>query len=163
MQASVSRVIWAFARDHELPGSSWIKVLSPSDRMPVNAVYVAAVMSLLLFGLSFTSVYTTVVAFTAGGFYIAFAFPVLAAALTHLTGRWEKTPFDLGIATGPVLYGAAAWIIFQTTNIAWPRDAGAPWYERWGVLVMVVLLGTVGVLVRMTVDRAQRVDAREAV
>jgi amino acid transporter len=153
MQASVSRVIWAFARDGELPGSGWIQVLSRTDRLPVNAIYVATAMSLVLFILSFTSVYTTVVAFTAGGFYLAFAFPILAAAWTRLVGRWERTPFDLGFATGPVLYGAAAWIVFQTINIAWPRDVAAPWYERWGVLVMVVLLGVIGVLVRMSVDR----------
>lgn len=158
MQASVSRVIWAFARDRELPGSRWIQVLSPTDRLPVNAIYVATAMSLVLFGLSFTSVYTTVVAFTAGGFYIAFAFPILAAAWVRATGRWQQTPFDLGIATGPVIYGAAGWIVFQTVNIAWPRDVGAPWYERWGVLVMVVLLGVIGVLVRMSVDRARGKD-----
>jgi amino acid transporter len=147
-QASVSRVVWAFARDDELPGSRWIARLSGVDRLPVNAVLLTALMAFSMFAFTFTNIYPTLVAFTTDGFYIAFAFPILAAAWQHLRGRWQPGPFHLGIFTGPVMYAAAVWIVFETINIGWPRSPEAPWYEDWAVPFMFGILAVGGVCVR---------------
>ena len=148
MQASVSRVIWAFARDDELPGAGWLKRLAGEDQLPVNAILLTGAMALSMFLFSFTNVYPILVAFTTAGFYIAFGFPILAAAWTHLRGRWVPGPFQLGVLTGPVIYLAAVWIVFETINIAWPRSPAAPWYENWAVPVMVTILAILGVILR---------------
>ena len=147
-QASVSRVIWAFARDNEIPGSGWLKRLSGTDRLPVNAVMLTALMAFSMFMFSFTNLYPTLVAFTTDGFYIAFAFPILAAAWQHMRGRWQRGPFHLGIFTGPVIYASALWIVFETVNIGWPRSPEAPWYENWAVPFMFGILALGGVVVR---------------
>lgn len=147
-QASVSRVIWAFARNNALPFSSWLKKLSPEDKLPVNAILTTAYMASGVLLFSLTNIYSTLVAFTTAGFYIAFAFPLLAAAVVRMSGNWRDGPFHLGVFTGPVIYGAAIWIVFQTINIGWPRTPDIPWYENWAVLVMAVMIGVLGVFVR---------------
>jgi amino acid transporter len=147
-QASVSRVIWAFARNDALPGSSWLKKLSPRDRLPVNACLLTSLIAAGMLLFSLTNIYGTLVSFTTAGFYIAFAFPLLAAAWVRLKGQWRDGPFHLGPFTGATIYAAAAWIVFETVNIGWPRLPNSPWYEDWAVPIMAALIGTLGVLVR---------------
>lgn len=156
VQASVSRVTWAFARDDELPCAAWLKQLSPSDGLPVNAVLASAGVSAILILVSVTNLYPTLVAFTTASFYIAFGFPIFAAVWQRSRGRWQNGPFHLGWATGPVIYLAAGWIVFETINITWPRDLSAPWYERWVVPLMIGALVISGLSVRHSIERSAR-------
>jgi hypothetical protein len=41
---------------------------------------------------------------------------------------------------------AAAWLLFEVVNIAWPRDIGATWYVEWGCLLMFALIAIGGVV-----------------
>ena len=156
-QASVSRVIWAFARNDALPFSGWLKALSPHDKLPINAILVTSSMASGILLFSLTNIYSTLVAFTTAGFYIAFAFPLVAAAIARARGSWQDGPFHLGIYTGPVIYTAAAWILFEAINIGWPRTPTAPWYENWSVVVMTVLIAALGVIVRWFIPRNAQV------
>lgn len=45
---STSRQIWAFARDHGLPFSGWIEKVNPKLEVPVNAVSVTCIITILL-------------------------------------------------------------------------------------------------------------------
>jgi amino acid transporter len=156
-QASVSRVIWAFARNNALPFSGWLKTLSVDDKLPINAIIVTSVMASGILLFSLTNIYATLVAFTTAGFYIAFAFPLIAAAIARVRGTWRDGPFHLGIFTGPVIYCAAAWIVFETINIGWPRSMTLPWYENWAVVVMAFLIGALGMIVRRFIPADARV------
>lgn len=154
-QASVSRVIWAFARNNALPCSGWLKKLSLDDKLPINAILVTTGMASVILFFSLTRIYSTLVAFTTAGFYIAFAFPLIAAVIAKARGTWQNGPFHLGVFTGPVIYCAATWILFEAINIGWPRSMTLPWYENWAVVVMALLLGIVGLIVRwLTPSRA---------
>lgn len=148
-QASVSRVIWAFARNDALPGSRWLKQLSVRDRLPVNAIFLAGLMAAGMLLFSLTNIYATLVSFTTAGFYVAFSFPLLAVAWVRFNGRWQNGAFHLGPLTGPTIYAAAAWIVFETVNIAWPRLPHSPWYEDWAVPIMLAMIGGLGMLVRL--------------
>jgi amino acid transporter len=156
MQASVSRVLWAFARDDELPMSGWLKRLAGRDRMPVNAILLAGGVSAGMYLTSFTKIYATLVAFTTVGFYISFAFPVFAAALCVFRRTWRPGVFDLGRLSTPIILGASLWLAFEIVNIAWPRSLDSAWYERWAVPLMIVVIGVLGFLVRA------RIGARSA-
>jgi len=156
IQTSASRVIWAFARDGELPGAALLVRLSGADRIPAHAIIASGLLAASIFSIAATHLYAILVAFTTAGFYIAFGFPVLASAWTLLRGRWLPTPFSIGRLTGPVIVAAAAWTAFETVNIAWPRVASAPWYESWAVVLMVVFLGILGVVVRSQLDQKRR-------
>ncbi len=155
VQASASRVIWAFARDGELPGARLLAPLSGRDRVPQRAVVLSGLLATSIYALAATHLYAILVAFTTAGFYLAFAFPVLASAWTLLRGRWTATPFSLGRLSAPVILAAAAWTVFEAVNIAWPRVADAPWYESWSVVLMMVFLGLLGMLVRTRLGRAR--------
>jgi len=154
VQTSVSRVIWAFAREGELPAARILAHLSGGDQVPARAVALAGLVAATLFALSFTHLYIILVDFTTAGFYIAFGFPVLAAAWAIVRGRWQPTPFHLGPMGPPVVFCAAAWTVFEAVNIAWPRAPGAPWYENWAVVLMVGILAVLGVAVRAALDLA---------
>ncbi len=151
MQASVSRVLWAFARDDQLPMSGWLKRLAGKDRMPVNAVLLAGLVAAGMYLTSFTKIYATLVAFTTVGFYISFAFPVFAAALNVCRRNWRAGPFDLGRFSAPVILSAALWLTFEIVNIAWPRSPEGAWYERWAVPLMIATIAILGFLVRTRV------------
>jgi amino acid transporter len=160
VQTSVSRVLWAFARDGELPAAGLLSRLSGNDQLPAHAVAASGGLAATIFALSFTNLYAVLVDFTTAGFYIAFGFPVLAAAWRILRGRWEPTPFHLGPLGTPVVFCASAWTVFEAVNIAWPRIGGAPWYETWSVVLMVALLGALGVAVRGSLDHGSRAERR---
>lgn len=144
LQASVSRVIFAFARDRALPASGFLGRLSTEDKLPINAILLTAVITAALFLLANSDIYATLVSFTTGGFYIAFAFPLLAALLARLSGRWRPGGFSLGGAGLLVNALALLWVVFEIVNIAWPRTPDTPWYQNYGVVVMVVVLGALG-------------------
>ena len=144
IQASASRVIFSFARDRALPASRILGRLSTEDKLPVNAILLTAVVPAGFFLVANSDIYTTFVSFTTGGFYIAFFFPVLAALLARLSGRWRPGRFSLGRLGLAVNILALLWLGFEIVNIAWPRTPDLAWYQNYGVVVMFVALGVLG-------------------
>jgi amino acid transporter len=162
LQASASRMIWSFARENVLPASGFLRRLSPSDRLPINAILVAgAVAVVLLVSTQSEDIYFTLISFTVGGFYIAFAFPLIAAVLSRRSGRFATGAWNLGARAVPVAVLASLWAIFEFINIAWPRATDLPWYQAYGVVLMVVLIGLLGLAVYASVrDDVARADER---
>jgi len=160
IQTSASRMIWAFARDRAIPASRFFSRLSGADRLPVNAILATAVVAAGFFLLAGSNVYTTIVSFATGGFYIAFALPVVAALVMRLRGRWQPGRFTLGRIGLLVNAAAATWLVFETFNIAWPRAADLPWYENWAVAIMFGVVGASGALCYLAL-RGRRPAGRE--
>ena len=144
LQASVSRVIFAFARDRALPASGFLGRLATEDRLPINAILLTSVITTALFLLANSDIYGTLVSFTTGGFYVAFLFPLLAALIARLTGRWRPGRFSIGGVGLIVNLLAVVWVAFQIANISWPRTPDLPWYQNYGVLIMILALGILG-------------------
>jgi len=152
IQATVSRVLWAYGRAGDLPFARWLRRLQGADRLPVNATVSIGIAAALFCLLGLTNLYGTILAFATAGFYIAFAFPLLAVSWWHLRGRWQRPPFHLGPLAAPTIYLAAAWITFETINISWPRSPQSPWYYNYAVPLMTTLLIVMGLLVRRYVQ-----------
>lgn len=144
IQTSVSRFIFSFGRDRAIPAGAFFEKVATRDRLPVNAVVASALIAAAFFLLSGSNVYATLVAFTTVGFYIAFAFPVLAALWLRLRRRWTPGRFNFGRLGYPLNVIAAVWLVLEIVNIAWPRASELPWYENWGTIIMLVVLGIVG-------------------
>ncbi|MDR7283230.1 amino acid transporter [Pseudomonas corrugata] len=144
IQASVSRVIWAFARDRTIPCSDFLRQLSGDDKLPTRAFLLTGALSALLFMLSFTNIYPLLLAFSIAGFYLAFAFPLVGACISVLKGDWREGPFSLGILSIPTIFAATGWTLFETVNISWPRYPELSWYENWAVPIMIVFLAMTG-------------------
>lgn len=153
LQTTASRVIFSFSRDRAFPAHRVLGRLAGAERLPVNAVLLAGIVSALLLVLTGSDFYATLISFTAGGFFVAFIFPVAATLVARLRGRWQAGAFTLG-GLGLALNAVAlVWLVFMFFNIAWPRATDLPWYQNWGVFIMVVVVGALGVLAYLSVRR----------
>jgi amino acid transporter len=146
LQTSASRVIWAYARDGALPAAGVLVQLRGQARIPVVAIGVTTVIGAALFLLSIVAgdIYSLMVNSTAGGFYLAFLFPLVGFLVVLLRGRWRPGAFSLGAATLPVAAVAVLWAVLQFLNIAWPRVAFEQRWLDWSVWIGVAVLAVIG-------------------
>lgn len=151
VQASASRLVFALARDRALPCAAGVAKLSLKHGLPVTALHVVGVAStLILITSSIGDVYTTLIGFTVGGFFITFSLVLSARTVYQFRHGWPRSTFSLGRLSFPIAVFATVWSVFQTVNIAWPRIAEAPWYERYSVPLMLLILTIVGLVVYAT-------------
>ena len=146
LQASGSRVIWSYARDRALPGSKLLVRLSKTEAQPVPAILVTAVIGGFVYLISTTDVYSVLVTFTAGGYYLAFLFPLVTGLVARLRGQWVPGPWNLGRFSTPVAALATLWAGFAFINIIWPRHVSDSWYINWAFFVAmggILVLGAV--------------------
>jgi amino acid transporter len=154
VQATAARVAFSFARDGMLPASRVIRRVSRRNRVPFAATLVTGVIASL--GLFFSKAQPTLIAFGAGGYYIAFFLVCAAALYARLNGRWKPSgTFRLGRFGTPVNVAAVVWLAVEGLNIAWPRLKNVAWYERWATPFVAACLFVVGVLY-VCVTRPQR-------
>jgi amino acid transporter len=163
VQAAVSRAIWAAARDRVLPAADALGSLSGRHRMPRHAIALTVCIAAPLPFISFSKIYTLLLSFSTAGFYISYAMPILALAYVRLRKRWVPGPVSMGRWGGPVTFIAAVWIVFETVNVAWPRDFNPQWWLNWGLIIMTVVLGVIGlVLCNRIFRRRGTIDAGAA-
>ena len=100
---SASRMIFAFARDRGLPGSTALAKVSPKHRTPVAAIWTAAALSVLfvwgtsLVSIAGTSAYTIVVSCTVIFLFLSFTFPITLGLLAWGTPKWDRMgPWNMG-------------------------------------------------------------------
>lgn len=167
LQTSASRVIWSYARDGALPGATALSRLSPVQRQPIVALLVTTVIGSAMFLLSnlASNVYTLMVNFTTGGFYLAFLFPLVGFLVVQLRGGWTPGPFTVGRVSLPLTFVATGWALFEFLNISWPRAVYPERYLDWSVWIVIGVLGLVGAFffasVRGRVLDAVVIDAEE--
>lgn len=89
--------------------------------------------------------------FTAGGFYLAFLFPLIGFLVVLLRKGWTAGAFSLRAWTLPVAVVAVVWAVLQFVNIAWPRVAFEQRYLDWSVWIGIVVLGIIGAVLYATV------------
>ncbi|MDQ0394157.1 amino acid permease [Labrys monachus] len=96
---STSRMIFAFARDGGLPGSSLWRGVSPTWRTPVAAIWLGAVLSVA------ATLYSPAFAALAAGcalfLYVSYAMPIAAGLFAEGKSWTEFGPFRLGIWSKP--------------------------------------------------------------
>lgn len=91
---SVSRMIFAFARDHGLPASGVLKKVSPKWRVPVAAIWTGAALAVAF--VAYADAYSVAVAVTSIALYVSYAMP-LAAGLFAYGNKWKTMgPWDMG-------------------------------------------------------------------
>lgn len=119
---SLSRMIFAFARDGGIPGASgWLKKVHTTHRTPGNAIVTGAVLCFVL-GLvagNNANAYIILSSGCAVFLYISYIMPIGAGILAEGKTWTTKGPFDLGIWSKPIavvaLIGGAilAFVGFQ--------------------------------------------------
>jgi amino acid transporter len=144
LQAAGSRLLYAFARDRMLPGSSWLGRLSEKHAVPRNALLVACVVPILicLYVYLKPESLARVTAFAVLGIYIAFQAVVLAALRQRLRGWRPAGLWSMG-RWGMLVNGAAlAYGIFAMVLLIKPT-ASEDFLDRWIVTIgLVIVMGS---------------------
>lgn len=93
---SVSRMIFAFARDGGLPGSNALKRVHPVYRTPVAAIWTAALISIAF--TMYTPAYATIVSVTVIFLFLSYGLPVIAGLFAYGKSWTKMGPWDMGPA-----------------------------------------------------------------
>ncbi|WP_431873253.1 amino acid permease [Amycolatopsis sacchari] len=105
-----SRMIYAFARDGAIPGSSWWHRINKRTRTPTNSVWLAAVGALVL-ALPYlwsATAYAAVTSIATVGLYVAYVIPVFLRV--RKGDAFERGPWHLGRWGRPVGIVASVWV-----------------------------------------------------
>jgi amino acid transporter len=155
IQITVSRIVWATARNGELPFARTLSKLSGAAGLPRASVIITAIIAVLLF-IPFQSdgIQMALISFSSAGFFISFLFPILGIAVARARGRWhDDKQLFLGRAGRVISWLALFWVLFQIVNVAWPRDFGAGWATNWSTVIGVACVGALGVFTEHWVHR----------
>jgi amino acid transporter len=146
---SLSRTLYAFARDGGLPRSRELRRVSQRYRTPHVAIGVAAASALAL-GLSSALLsedrFLAVASLATTALYVSYGVPIALGAVARLRGVWtRKGPWTLGRAGIPVACAAVAWVLFVLGVAALPH--GGAYVGLLGVVASALVL-TYRVIVR---------------
>ncbi|MGW2288761.1 APC family permease [Streptomyces phaeochromogenes] len=166
IQAGASRVVFGLARDNAIPASKTLGRLSLRDALPINAIVLTGVLVGLLYLLSGSNIYVTLIGFVTGGFFVTFLFPSVAALVTRLRRRWHPGAFSLGAWGLPVNIMIVLWLVVAGVNVSWPRQPDTAWYVNWAVPLGVFVVSVTGAVVYRTrrnlMKVHERLDMRQA-
>lgn len=148
VQGGAVRVIYSLSRDGMFPGSSIWRKVAKYNGSPVYAVLLVGTLSSLAF--LFANVLEVLAGVATGGYFLAFAFPVIAMLIVQLRKRWTPGLVNLGKKSIILTIAATIWVVFETINIAIPRNPHLPWYQNWAVEVGLGALIIVGAIYYFT-------------
>ena len=148
LQAAGSRLLYAFARDRMLPGSSWLAKMSERHSVPANALMVACVIPILicLYVYAFPDQLPRVTAFAVLGIYIAFQAVVLAALRQRMKGWRPAGDWSLGKWGVVVNVAALCYGIFAMILLLKPPPGTEAFMDKWVVAIGLVIVVGSGLL-----------------
>jgi amino acid transporter len=134
---SNSRMLFAFARDGGLPGSSALARVSPRFQSPHVAVWISVVFAFAL--ALWADAYSAMVALSTIALYASYGLPILVGLMARKRGRWvRRGPWDLGSLSTFVNVLALAWIAVVTVLFVLPPNQLAG-YTFVGLLVLLAV------------------------
>ncbi len=162
VHTGTARLMFAMARDNNLPFGTSLARVSPSSRTPVVPVLLAGVLAvavLMAFAHSdkLYEIVPVVAVLWANLAYLFVTVSLLVCRLRGWPGRADaasRDVFRLGRWGLPVNLLAVAWGVFMVVNIGWPRgDEQAPWYEPYSAVLLTAGLLALGGLYYALVQR----------
>jgi amino acid transporter len=142
---SCSRMMFAFARDGGLPGSGTLRKVSPQFRTPVNAIWAAAVLSIIatLYGDAFFVLATGCAVFL----YISYVMAIAAGLMVEGKSWTKKGPFNLGGLSKPIaLFAVIGCLILIAVGVQPPNEKVG--YLIVAMVVVMVILWYAGLRTR---------------
>ncbi|WP_329397012.1 APC family permease [Streptomyces melanogenes] len=141
------RLMFAMARDNNLPGGSRLAKISPRFQTPIAPAVVCGLVAIgiLLVNIKQPQIFSVVTSIAIIMIYVAYLLVTMPMLVRRLRGTWQPAPgrFSLGRFGLPVNIVAVLWGLGMTVNLLWPRaavyNAAAPyhWYLRWGGVLFV--------------------------
>jgi amino acid transporter len=160
LQAAASRMIYAYARDRMIAGSSLLGAFNDRLHIPPAATAAAVLIPalvVLLFGSS-PDALTLIISFAVLAIYVAFQLVVFAALVARLrgwrpAGKWSLGGLGMVVNVAALLYGVGAAI-----NLAYPRTPGVPWYQNYSVLLGTVVVLAIGLIYLLAARPADHLE-----
>ncbi|KAL6704953.1 hypothetical protein ACN47E_007498 [Coniothyrium glycines] len=122
--ASVSRLIWVFARDNGLPFSSFFAYVHPTLKLPLNALLLVGtiVTCLSLIYIASATAFNALISLQAFALHISYFFPILFILLRKLRGPPPPYgPFKMGAIGVPVNVFALCYLVFVVLWMPFPQ------------------------------------------
>lgn len=153
VHAAGIRLMFAMARDNNLPAGSMLARVSPRFQTPVVPAIVIGVVGIviLVINVDQPQIFSVITSIAIIMIYIAYLLVTVPMLVQRLRGNWRPAEgaFSLGRLGLPVNVLAVLWGAAMSLNLAWPRaevyNATGPqhWYLRWGAFLFigVVALG----------------------
>jgi amino acid transporter len=150
------RMMFAMARDNNLPAGEHLARVHPKTRTPIIPSVLVGVIAIaiLLVNIRQPQIFVVITSIGIIMIYIAYLLVTGPMLLARIRGQWRSQDaqagyFSLGRWGLPVNVLAVAWGLFMATNLIWPRasiyNAVEPfhWYLKWGgvLFVGIVLVG----------------------
>jgi amino acid transporter len=137
--AAAGRMLFAFSRDHGVPGSPWLRKVSHRFRSPANSIIAIVVFSYLLTNAAFIAGGATAIAIVTAistiALYWAYGVPIFLGIFGKQEWR-DHAVWKLGRYSKPIAAVACLWIVVISFLFLWPTSGNA---FTW--LVYVVFLG----------------------
>jgi urea carboxylase system permease len=155
IQAAAVRLVFAMARDNNLPFGRWLAHVHPTRKTPTNASITCGVLALVVLVVMITQPQINVVLSAIGivliyGAYLLVTAPLLRSRLQNKWPLANRGPdeYCLGKPLGLMVnIVAVIWGVAMIVNLVWPRDEvynpDEPhhWYLQWsGILIPVILI-----------------------
>ncbi|HET6857105.1 MAG TPA: amino acid permease [Streptomyces sp.] len=153
VQAAGIRLMFAMARDNNLPAGSVLAKVSPRFQTPVVPAVVIGVVGvvILLINVNQPQIFSVITSIAIIMIYVAYLLVTVPMLVKRVRGTWTPAEgkFSLGRFGLPINIVAVIWGALMSLNLAWPRaevyNATGPqhWYLRWGAFLFigVVALG----------------------
>jgi amino acid transporter len=148
LQAAVSRLLFAYARDQMIAGSRFLSRLAENAHVPEGALLVAGLVpaAIVVIGYFLQNALATVLNFAVIGIYLSFQMVVAAALYARARGWQPAGRFRLGAWAWPVNIAALVYGVGAIVNMAWPRTPSAAWYLNYAMPLTVAIIGGAGIL-----------------
>ncbi|RAR14138.1 amino acid transporter [Stemphylium lycopersici] len=124
MFASVSRLVWVFARDNGLPFSRFFSYVHPTLKLPVNALLLVGtiVTCLSLIYIASATAFNALISLQALALHISYFFPLLFMLLRKIRGPPPPYgPFKLGTIGLPINIFALCYLVFVVIWMPFPQ------------------------------------------
>lgn len=144
LQAAVSRLLFAYARDNMIAGSALLRRVS-SHSVPSAALAVAGFIpaAIVVIGYFLQDALATILSFAVAGIYISFQMIVAAALYARARGWRPSGPFQLGRAAPMINVTALVYGVAAIADILWPTTADAVWYIKYAIpFTVAIVVGT---------------------
>jgi amino acid transporter len=145
LQLTAVRVVWAQARDRQMPAAKWLHKLN-SHKIPMNATFVVTTLSILV--CCWSSLLSVLSAMTALAWALAYGVVVMVGFVAILRKKLPDHPFNLKAASPFVFVVAIAWSVVLCALLVW-----SDWL-RVGVGMLVAIV--IGFVIYATIPSAHR-------
>jgi amino acid transporter len=121
-------MLFAFSRDHGVPGSPWLRKVSHRFRTPANALVAIVIFSYLLTNAAYIAgSYTAIAIVTAIStiaLYWAYGVPIFLGVFGKQEWR-DHAVWKLGRFSKPIAIVACLWIVLISFLFLWPTSGNA--------------------------------------